>query len=162
MTLYFRDNTEGTALRTRVAVDGDLSGVTAATPNGYVTYRLQLTSRYTNRSIDNDTSSWLLPIELQLSNERYSEFNVQPYLGAGSTVELGLYTGLYDYEIWGSELDIDWTSENFDEGQWSLLQNGQTKIKSTTTVDMQRGSDEAITVKYKTEPNTAKSYVIYK
>ena len=153
MTIYFKDTTVDGPTNTKVYIDGNLSG--------YTTYRLQLTSRYTNRSIDNETSSWLLPIELELSNERYSQFNVQPYLGAGSTVELGLYTGLYDYEIWGTLLDIDWNTDNFDEGQWTLLQNGHTKVKSTTTVDMQRGS-EPETVKYTSEPNTAKSYVIYK
>lgn len=153
MTIYFRDTTEGEPSNTRIAVDGDLGG--------YVTYRLQLISRYTNREVDNDTSAWLLPIELQISNERYSEFNIEPYTGAGSTIEEGLYSGFYDYEIWGSTADVDWTTDTFDEGQWSLLQNGKTKVKSTTTDDMQRGG-EPETVKYKTEPNTAQSYVIYK
>ena len=164
MTLYFRDITEGTALRTRVAVDGDLSGVTAATPNGLVTYRLQLISRYTNREVQNEVrdASWLLPMDLEISNERYTQFTVHPYGPTGGQIELGLYTGFYDYEIWGTYLDIPWDTEDFEQGQWNLLQNGKTKVKSTTTVDMQRGSDEAITVKYKTEPNTAQSYVIYK
>jgi len=154
MTLYFRDTTEGEPSNTRIAVDGDLSG--------YVTYRLQLISRYTNREVEYEgADSWLLPIELQISNERYSEFNVQPWaFGGGNEIASKLYSGFYDYEIWGTLLAIDWTTENFDEGQWSLLQNGKTKVKSTTTDDMQRGG-EPETVKYKTEPNTAKSYVIY-
>ena len=162
MTLYFLDTTAGTPANTRIAVDGDLSGVSAAFPTGWTTYRLQLTSSYTNRDVDNDTSSWLLPIDLLISNERYSEFNVTPYIGAGDTIQTGLYSGIYDYEIWATNLNIDWTNDAFEEVQWQLLLNGQTKVKSKTTVDMQRGADEAITVKYKTEPNTAKSYVIYK
>ena len=163
MTLYFRDTTEGTPYNTRIAVDGDLSGVTTSSPNGLVTYRLQLTSRYTNREVEYEgADSWLLPIELQISNERYSEFNVQPWgFAGGGELAFKLYSGFYDYEIWGSYLDLDWATDIFEEGQWSLLQNGKTKVKSTTTDDMQRGSNENITVKYKTEPNTAKSYVIY-
>ena len=150
MTLYFKDITTTGAANTRICVDGDMSG--------WLTYRLQLTSRYTNREVDNDTSSWLLPIDILISNERYTEFNVSPYI---DTIQDGLYTGIYDYEIWAAPFYTD-ENDPFEEAQWRLLQNGQTKVKSKTTVDMQRGSDENITVKYKTEPNKAESYVIYK
>lgn len=154
MTLYFKDITAPGDTNTKICVDGSWPS--------YLNYRLQLTSRYTNRDIDNDTSSWLLPIEVLVSNARYTEFNVIPYIGAGSTIQDGLYSGIYDYEIWATNLNVDYETDPFNEAAWFLLQTGQTKVKSTTTVDMQRGSDENITVKYKTEPNTAQSYVIYK
>jgi hypothetical protein len=151
MTLYFKDITAIESPNTRICVDGDLSG--------WLTYRLQLTSRYTNREVDNDTSSWLLPIDILVYNERYTEFDVAPYI---DTIETGLYTGIYDYEIWGAPFNTDYANDTFEEAQWRLLQNGQAKVKSKTTVDMQRGSNQNITVKYKSEPNTAQSYVIYK
>ena len=151
MTLYFKDITATGTTNTKICVDGSW--------RTYLRYRLQLTSRYTNRDVDNDTSSWLFPMDLLLSNERYSEFNVTPYI---DTIQTGLYTGIYDYKIWGTGLTGDYETDPFDEDAWTLLQEGQTKVKSTTTVDMQRGSDENITVKYKSEPNIAQSYVIYK
>ena len=151
MTLYFKDITAIGTTNTKICVDGSWST--------YNKYRLQLTSRYTNRDVDNDTSSWLFPMDLLLSNERYSEFNVTPYI---DTIQTGLYTGIYDYKIWATNLTEDYETDPFDEDVWTLLQEGQTKVKSTTTVDMQRGSNENITVKYKSEPNKAQSYVIYK
>ena len=151
MTLYFKDITAIGTTNTKICVDGSLPS--------YNNYRLQLISRYTNRDIDNDTTAWLLPIEVLISNERYTEFNVSPYI---DTIQEGLYTGIYDYKIWGTNLNEDYVNDPFDEDVWTLLQEGQTKVKSTTTVDMQRGSNENITVKYKTEPNKAQSYVIYK
>lgn len=151
MTLYFKDITAIGTTNTKICVDGSLPS--------YNNYRLQLISRYTNRDIDNDTTAWLLPIEVLISNERYTEFNVSPYI---DTIQEGLYTGIYDYKIWGTNLNEDYVNDPFDEAVWFLLQEGQTKVKSTTTVDMQRGSNENITVKYKTEPNKAQSYVIYK
>lgn len=151
MTLYFKDITAIGTTNTKICVDGSLPS--------YNNYRLQLISRYTNRDIDNDTTAWLLPIEVLISNERYTEFNVSPYI---DTIQEGLYTGIYDYKIWGTNLNEDYVNDPFDEAMWFLLQEGQTKVKSTTTVDMQRGSNENITVKYKSEPNKAQSYVIYK
>jgi len=151
MTLYFKDITAIGTTNTKICVDGSLPS--------YNNYRLQLISRYTNRDIDNDTTAWLLPIEVLISNERYTEFNVSPYI---DTIQEGLYTGIYDYKIWGTNLNEDYVNDPFDEAVWFLLQEGQTKVKSTTTVDMQRGSNENITVKYKSEPNKAQSYVIYK
>jgi len=161
MTLYFSDSTAGTPTNTRICVDGNLSGISDMFPNGWATYRLQLTSRYTNRDIEASAFSWVLPIELLVANERYSEFKVNPYISIGDQIELGLYTGMYDYEIWATNLDLSFFIDELEETQWTLLQNGQTKIKTKTTVDMQRGG-EPETVKYKTEPNTAQSYVIYK
>ena len=151
MTLYFKDITATGDTNTKICVDGSFKS--------YNNYRLQLISRYTNRDIDNDTTAWLLPIEVLISNDRYTEFNVSPYI---TTIQEGLYSGTYDYKIWGTNLTEDYVNDPFIESAWNLLQTGQTKVKSTTTVDMQRGSDENITVKYKTEPNTAQSYVIYK
>jgi hypothetical protein len=164
MTLYFRDTDipEDEAFNTRVCVDGDLSGINTLYTLGYLSYRLQLISRYTNREVQYEGgTSWLLPLQLDLSNERYSQFTINPWAFAGGLdIANGLRSGLYDYEIWGSYLNLDWNTDPFDATEWALLQNGQTKVKSTTTVDMQRGT-EPETVKYTTEPNTAKSYVIY-
>lgn len=164
MTLYF-SNTDIPAddqPNTRVCVDGDLSGTNTIYPLGYVSYRLQLISRYTNREVQYEgETSWLLPLNLDLSNDRYSEFTIDPWaFGGGLEIANELRSGLYDYEIWGSYIGLTWNVDPFDATEWSLLQNGQTKVKSNTTVDMQRGS-EPETVKYKTDPNTAKSYVIY-
>jgi len=155
MTLYFKDITAIGTTNTKICVD-------IAQPFPKNRYRLQLTSRYTNRDVDNNTTEWLFPMDLLFTNERYSEFNVEPYVGTGDTVQTGLYSGIYDYKIWGTNFNTDYETDPFNEDVWTLLQEGQTKVKSTTTVDMQRGSDENITVKYKTEPNKAQSYVIYK
>ena len=163
MTLYFT-NANILDYRTDFFLDGDWSGINEMFPNGYRTYRLELISRYTNKDYEKDqflggTVQWLFDTDFIESNERYTHFAIQ---GLQSQVYVAekFASGCYDFKLWATYLDFN-TSDAFEEYSWNVILEGETKVKSETTNDMQRGQPRE-TVKYTTDPNTAESYVIYK
>ena len=152
MTLYFPGTPVGDSPNTPIYINGDFSG--------FNSYRLQLTSKYTNRDISADeVYEWTLSLSLLSSNERYTSFDLDPWIGQGSNIQDTFKSGYYDFTLYGSlfEIDINDTWEPLD---WNSLLEGEVKVKTKTTHNMQI-SQQAETVKYTTEPNTAKSYVIY-
>tara|TARA_R110000772_G_scaffold143939_1_gene253500 strand:- start:640 stop:1098 length:459 start_codon:yes stop_codon:yes gene_type:complete len=152
MTLYFpNENVPG--IDTHFFLNGDFAG--------YNSYRFELVSKYTNNDIKegNTTVDWSLPAVLVLSNARYSEFAF-PY-PTSDYVKDSFRSGYYNFTLWGTELILD-EMDPFISSEWSSLLTGEVKVKTKTTDNMQRSSSTAETVKYVTEPNTAKSYIIYK
>tara|TARA_R110000772_G_scaffold77311_1_gene166594 strand:+ start:121 stop:573 length:453 start_codon:yes stop_codon:yes gene_type:complete len=148
MTLYFLDNQAAPA-KTNVYVDGDYSG--------YETYRVQLISKYNNKNIEQDGNVWELEANLSTYNERYTYFTISST--DAQFVENTFRSGYYTFKLLGSAFDLA-PGQPFVANQWDVLYTQECKIKTKTTSDMQRG-EEAQTVKYTTEPNTAQSYVIY-
>ncbi len=163
MTLYFPNDSYPT-ISGGFCIDGDLSGDSpfyTNTPQGWAQMRLQLISRYTNRSVDNNDTvdTDVIAIFIRDVNERYTEFGFTTTLD--EDLQNKFASGLYDYKIWATYLDIPFPTVPFDSEQWSLIHEGECKVKTKTTNDMSRGA-EAQTVKYTTDPNTAESYVIYR
>ena len=156
MTLYFLNSDTN---KVNFWLDGDFRGVSLPYfPNGYQNYRLELTSRYTNRDIDADNPNWVYDCTLVSANERYSSFDIN-FANAAPTANQ-FKSGQYDLKLWGTHLDNP--SDTFDPDQWVGLVEMEAKVVTKTTNNMARESVDAnTTVKYKTEPNTAKSYVIY-
>ena len=152
MTLYFpNENVPG------IDVDFFLNG----NFSGYTTYRLQLVSKYTNNDIQegNNDSEWSLPTDIVLSNARYTQFSIPN--PTSDYIKDSFRSGYYEFTLWGSVAIIG-DDTPFDKSEWSSLLTGEAKVKTRTTENMQRSSSTAETVKYTTEPNTAKSYIIYK
>jgi len=160
MTLYFPNDLVKGALND-VFIDGDVRGITNLHPGGWNTYRLQLTSRYTNRDIDADETQfeWVLPLSPLNANERYTHFVIDG-LSTDLSIQNQFKSGYYDYTLWATYLEIDFETMPFDASQWNQIQEGEAKVKTKTTNDMQRGREDEV-VKYTTDPNTAQSYVIY-
>ena len=153
MTLYFSGTPVGDAPNTPIYVNGDFSG--------FNSYRMQLVSMYTNRDINaEDIYEWTLELDLVSSNERYTYFDLDPYTGQGTNIQNEFKGGYYEYTLYGSLFTIDKDSP-WDPEEWTNLLVGEVKVKSKTTNNMQT-SQQAETVKYTTDPNTAQSYVIYK
>ena len=78
MTLYFPNDSYPT-ISGGFCIDGDLSGDSpfyTNTPQGWAQMRLQLISRYTNRSVDNNDTvdTDVIAIFIRDVNERYTEF----------------------------------------------------------------------------------------
>lgn len=154
MTLYFPNkDTEYTAHDSAFSVDGDFSG--------YTTYRIELTSRYNNRIMNQSVVSvlWAYEIDLLVSNARYTEFKIAIGPDAVSTSD-SFVSGYYDFKILGSLLNVSYL-DSYDPADWNILLEGETKVKTETTNDMQRGNAPE-TIKYKTDPNIAQPYLIYK
>ena len=167
MTLYFPTSSEN-SLTATIFLDGDLSGATELNPDGYSVMALQLISKYTNSNIVQpaDSYDWLFKVTILESNERWTKLSTDASETASTINEFK--SGYYDFKLWGTYLPYGGadgvtttTGGAFDEDQWDLVLEGETKIKTDTTNDMQRGH-EPETVKYTTDPNTAQSYVIYK
>ncbi len=161
MTVYFPD-TDYPTLSGGFTVDGDLRGdlpFPTTNPQGWDEMRLQLISRYTNLPVDNSSvKEDAIKIFIRFANSRYTEFG---FTYTGNNLQSDFASGLYDYKIWGTYIEEADLVEPFDSDQWTLIQEGECKLKTKTTNDMNRGN-ETDTVKYKTDPNTAESYVIYK
>ena len=158
MTLYFTNANVNTG-RTDFFLDGDWSGITLANPTGWATIALRLKSRWTNSNITDDDIRWHFNLNLVSANERFTHFFIESAV-AKDLIANKFYSGYYDFELYGTSLTIDPNQAGFNPEQWELLLEGQTKVKTETTDNMQRGQ-ESETVKYTTDPNTAKSYVIY-
>lgn len=163
MTLYFPNDFYPT-VGGGFCIDGDLSGDSpfhTNTPQGWAQMRLQLISRYTNRSVDNESTEDrdVIDIHIRDVNERYTEFGFT--FSGTNDLDQKFASGLYDYKIWATYMDLVDLTQPFDPEQWSMIHEGECKVKTKTTRDMNRGA-EAQTIKYTTEPNTAESYVIYR
>ena len=156
MTLYFLDSDTD---HCDFWLDGDFRGISLPYfPNGYQNYRLQLISRYSNKEIDADDVEYPFECQLLSANERYSTFRM--YFFYAVRIANKFKSGQYDMKLWGTHLDNP--SDTFDPDQWVRLVEMEAKVVTKTTNNMARESVDAnTTVKYKTEPNTAKSYVIY-
>lgn len=162
-TLYLGNSTSSNGLQPEFSLDGDWSGRTDLNPTGYTEFALRLTSAYTNRDIlqvEQDPGfKWLFKLDLIEANERYTTFKIGD---AFQTLYASdkFMSGYYEFELLGTYLDISHLDDPFVENQWDSLLTGEFKVKTETTNDMQRGQIEE-TIKYKTDPNTAQSYVIY-
>jgi hypothetical protein len=155
MTIYLPDFN----LDNKLYVNDNLSGVTTWQATGYKTYYLQLHSRYSNRNLDsnNDTFLWSPRLVREDFNDRYTTFSVEDITPGFTDM---LKSGITDYTIWGSYFEIDNTTTPFDSVIWVNLQDGLAKLETQKTNNMQHG-DTSTTVKYKTDPDTAQSYIIY-
>lgn len=166
MTLNFPDKDDQSPLGTQIYLDGDYSGVTTNNPLGYQRYRVQLVSKYNLQDIEQDGDKWKLEATLLGSNERWTNLEIVAFVGDFSeTVKDTFRSGYYDFKLWGTYLnnppyEATPPYDDFEAWQWIPLYEQECKVKTSTTHDMQRGDVET-TIKYKTEPNTAKSYVIY-
>lgn len=161
MTLYFT-NGNVNPYWTDFFLDGDWSGVNDMFPNGYLTYRLELISKYTNKEYTLEplggNIQWIFDVTFIEANERYTHLRI-PGLQSQAYMADKFASGYYDFKLWATYLDI-LQSEDFEEYSWNVVLEGEAKVKTETTNDMQRGQPEE-TVKYTTDPNTAQSYVIY-
>ena len=155
MTIYLPDFN----LDNKLYVNGKLDGITDLFTNGYQTYYLQLHSRYSNRNLDanNDTFYWSPRLVREDYNDRYTTFSVHDITPGFTEM---LKSGITDYVIWGTYLEIDNTTTDFDSDVWVNLQDGLAKLETQKTENMQHG-DTSTTVKYTTTPDTAQSYIIY-
>lgn len=154
MTIYFPNNdTDYPAYNCAFSVDGDFSG--------YNTYRLELISRYNNETLNQSVVPvlWAYKIDLLMSNERYSEFRISIGPDAVNT-GASFVSGYYDFKISGSVFNVSY-ADPYDPLDWNILLEGETKVKTKTTNDMQRSSATE-TIKYTTDPNIAQPYLIYK
>lgn len=161
MTLYFT-NANVVDAWTDFFLDGDYSGITDLHPSGYLTYRLQLVSKYTNKEAVVEpfggNVQWIFDVTFVEANERYTHLRI-PGLQSQAYMADRFRSGYYDAKLWVTYLDIP-QSQEFDDYSWKLVFDEEVKVKTETTNDMQRGQPEE-TVKYTTDPNTAESYVIY-
>lgn len=160
MTLYVYNLDEAGIANPKVAFNGNLYDAAA------VTWRLKLTSRYTNKAlIDNTTSSstfWLLELELDTYNDRYTQFNItnlsQDLLGNEFA------SGYYNYELLWTDQDVEQTADP-DTYTWTSLIDGLLKLKTSATerLDFEGPQKEYFpTNHYEGENKDAQSYVIYK
>ena len=172
MTLYFPSDEHG-LLSSTFWVDGDTSGKTELNPDGYTSFALRLTSEYTNMDVfpvEQDPGfRWLFQVQMVENTERYTEYRILSFETADMMNKF--MSGYYSFQLLGSYLDIPSSSTaSFIADQWDTLLTGELKAKSKTTNDMQRGQVENLqggtyqpgVVRYKTDPNTAQSYVIYR
>jgi len=159
MTLYVYNFDEAGNPNSKVAFNGNLYDASA------VTWRLKLTSRYTNKGLDNTHATqtyWVLELELDTYNDRYTEFNItnlsQDLLGNEFA------SGYYNYEILWSDSDVDPTADP-DIYNWTLAQDGLLKLKTSATEDLAFEGPEKDyfpTNHYQGPNPDAESYVIYK
>ena len=139
MTLYFLNSD---ANQVEFWLDGDFRGISMPYfPNGYQNYRLELTSRYTNRDIDADNPNWVYDCTLVDANARYSYFTIS-FADAVPTANQ-FKSGHYDLKLWGTHLETP--STTFDPDQWVELVDMETKVVTKTTNNMARESVSANT-----------------
>jgi len=160
MTLYVYNLNEAGIANPKVAFNGNLYDASA------VTWRLKLTSRYTNRGLDNTSSTspqaWVLELELDTYNNRYTEFNItntsQDLLGNEFA------SGYYNYQLLWTDADAD-PNFNPDIYNWTLVQDGLVKLKTSATENLafEGPEKEYFPTNHYQGPNPdAESYVIYK
>ncbi len=139
-TLYFPTNNKPLVT---FSLNGDF------TSSNFSQWRMKLTSKYTNK----DLGTLEYDLNVIQANERYTEFTFS--LNDSEAISELEASGYYTYEIFGrnsgggSSILTD-----------ILLGEGELKMVTENTANTQR-SNKPETIKYKTEPNTAKSYIIY-
>jgi len=159
MTLNLYNYTDGVNPDNKVYFNGDLHQDTSGT------YRLKIKSRYTNKNLDardNSIEYWLIELNLDTYNDRYTTFNVTQLSQELTSNQFA--SGYYDYTLEFTDQTVN-QNEDPDIYTWTNLIDGLLKLKTSATerLDFEGPESDLLPTKhYKAENQNAQSYVIYK
>lgn len=160
MTLYIYNFADGVNIDPKVYFNGNLYHPDAKT------WRLKLTSRYTNKLLDDADPTaarhWVIELELDTYNDRYTQFNIPD--PDQSRVSIQFASGYYDYTLeWTDQIvDTEFDPDNY---TWNAVTDGLLKMKTSATerLDFEGPEKDYFpTNHYEGENSDAQSYVIYK